>query len=125
MIAQSLFAIMLSGNVLVTVADETPRFDIETSCRRSAEQLQGRMAGTSSLSVQERAARCVKTEEDARARLVTVWSRFPPDERTTCIGASSSGGTASYVELLVCLGMKEEVRKLRQSNPGGGIPPPR
>lgn len=122
MIVQSLFAIALGGSVIVTVSDQAPRYDVEASCRRSAEQLQGRMAGNSNLSVQERAARCVKTEEDARAKLVTVWSQFPPDERTTCIGASSSGGTASYVELLVCLGMKEEVRKLRKSNPGGAVP---
>ena len=125
MVNPSLFAIILSSNFVFAIADNVPRYDVEASCLGSAKQLQGRVGTNSTnLSVQERAARCVKTEEDARTKLMAVWSEFEGAERSTCIGASSSGGRPSYVELLVCLGVKQEVRKLR-SNPTATTPPGR
>ena len=125
MVIASLFAIILSSNFVFAIADNVPRYDVAAGCLGSAKQLQGRVGTDSTnLSVQERAARCVKTEEDARTKLMAVWSEFEGAERSACIGASSSGGRPSYVELLVCLGVKQEVRKLR-SNPTATTPPDR
>ena len=125
MVIDSLFAIILSSNFVVVIADNVPRYDVGASCLGAAKQLDGRVGpDTTALSVQERAARCVKTEEDARTKLVAVWPEFEAAERSACIGASSSGGRPSYVELLVCLGVKREVRKIR-SNPTVTTPPDR
>jgi hypothetical protein len=125
MVVDSLFAIVLSSNFVVAIADKVPRYDVAASCLGAAKQMEGRVGpDTSNQSVRERAARCVKTEEDARTKLIAVWSEFEGAEHSACIGASSSGGRPSYVELLVCLGMKQEVRKIR-SNPTATTPPAR
>ena len=117
MVIDSLFAIVLSSNFVVTIADNVPRYNVEASCLGAARQLETRIGpDASNQSVQERAARCMKTEEDARTKLVAVWSEFEPAERSHCIATSSSGGRPSYVELLVCLGIKQEIKKDR-SNP--------
>ena len=124
MVFDSFFAIILSSSFVVAIADDVPRYSVQAGCLGAAEQMEGRLGpDTSTLSVQERAARCVKTEEDARNKLVAVWSEFEDAERSACIGASS-GIRPSYVELLVCLGIKQEVRKIR-SNPAATSPPSR
>ena len=58
----------------------------------------------------------MKTEEDARAKLTAEWPRFDAAERAS--STSSAGGTPSYVELLVCLGMKLEVEKSSKPSTG-------
>ena len=122
MIIDSLFAIVLSSNVAVAVADSVPRYDVKASCVGAAKQLEGRVGSdVSNQSADERAARCMKTEEDARAKLVAVWSEFPSAERSHCVASSSSAGRFSYVELLVCLGIKREIRKDR-SKPAVSTP---
>jgi hypothetical protein len=125
MVVHSLLAIVLGSNFVVAIADNVPRYDVKAGCLGAAKQMEGRVGpDTSILSVEERAARCVKTEEDARTKLIAVWSEFEGADQSACIGASSSGGRPSYVELLVCLGVKQEVRKIR-SNPTATTPPAR
>ena len=125
MVIDSLFAIVLSSNFVVAIADNVPRYGVEAGCVGAAKQMEGRLGpDTSTLSVQQRAARCVKTEEDARTKLVAVWSEFEGAERSNCIGVSSSGNRPSYVELLVCLEITQEVRKIR-SNPAATTTPNR
>ena len=125
MVVDSLFAIILSSNFVVVIADNVPRYDVGASCLGAAKQLEGMLGpDTSNLSVQERVARCVKTEEDARTKLIAVWPEVESADRSACIGSSSAGNQPSYVELLVCLGIKREVRKIR-SNPTATTPPAR
>ena len=125
MVVHSLFAIVLSSNFVVAIADNVPRYDVEPSCLGAAKQLEGRLGpNASDLSVQERVARCVKNEEGARTKLIAVWSEVESADRSACIGSSSAGGRPSYVELLVCLGVKREVRKIR-SNHIAPTPPAR
>ena len=125
MVVHALLAIVLSSNFIVAIADDVPRYDVQPGCLGAAKQLEGRVGpDTSNLSVQERVARCVKTEEEARTKLVAVWPEVERADRSACIGSTSSGGRPSYVELLVCLGVKREVRKIR-SNPTATTPPSR
>jgi hypothetical protein len=125
MIIDSLLAIIVSSNFVVAITDSVPRYDVAASCLGAAQQFEGRIGpDASNQSVQDRAANCVKTEEEARAKLVAVWSEFDSAERSHCVGSTSSGGRFSYVELLVCLGIKQEIRKIR-SNPGAPTPPNR
>jgi hypothetical protein len=115
--------LILIANAGMAAAQDVPRFDVEAGCRGATKSLHQRLGQDTSLAIDERVGRCLKTEEDARERLKTVWARFSASDRTTCIGASSSGGAASYVELLVCLGMKEEVSKLRSKSNEKPTPP--
>lgn len=125
MIIDLLSAIVMSSNLVVAIADNVPRYDVEAGCMGAAKQLEERIGpDASNQSVQERAARCMKTEEDARTKLLAVWSEFDGAERSQCVSSSSAGGRPSYVELLVCLGIKQELRKDR-SNPAVATPPRR
>lgn len=104
MTVHSLFAILSTMSV-IAVADRVPSYNFEPSCRAAVDQMPARLET------------CIKSEQDARAKLASEWTQYPLADRTACVGASSAGGSPSYVELLVCLGMKEQVRDIRRKNP--------
>lgn len=104
MLSHSMLAIVsVAGFIAVT--DKVPDFNFQPSCRAASQEMPARID------------QCLKSEQDARAELTSGWSKFPANDRTTCVGASSAGGSPSYVELLVCLKMKAEVQEIRRKNP--------
>jgi hypothetical protein len=56
-------------------------------------------------------AECVKSEQAVRQKLIGEWSTFKPADKTTCLG-SEKGGYASYTDLITCLEMARDARKL-------------
>ena len=86
----------------VAVSDTVPRFNVEPSCK----------GGLDSPGLNERYSRCISEENEARKKLEGGWSRYPAGDRATC--AQTAGvGAGSYVELLTCLEMDADVRKLK------------
>ena len=55
---------------------------------------------------------CMAAEERARARLVNEWGQFAPAVQNECTQLSSMKGFQSYVELLTCLQMTQDAKKL-------------
>jgi hypothetical protein len=55
---------------------------------------------------------CVKGEQDTREALIKEWSNFNSDDKTHCIAETTMGGESSYTELVTCLEMARDVRKL-------------
>jgi hypothetical protein len=53
---------------------------------------------------------CLQKEEAARDQLRKSWANFPARDRTECSGAATIG-PPSYVDLLTCLEMREDVRR--------------
>jgi hypothetical protein len=53
---------------------------------------------------------CLQKEEAARDQLRNGWASFPARDRTECSGAATIG-PPSYVDLLTCLEMREDVRR--------------
>jgi hypothetical protein len=47
--------------------------------------------------------RCSRDETAALSQLRTEWTQFGRSDQTLCIGTTTTGGFASYVELLTCL----------------------
>ncbi|WP_128970962.1 hypothetical protein [Bradyrhizobium tropiciagri] len=76
-----------------SATDRIPAFDIVRNC--SAEVA----------AVGTEIADCAKDETDAKNELDRRWREFAASNKQTCVGESSSGGTQSYVELLICLEM--------------------
>ena len=74
-------------------ADELPAFDIVQNCKAETAE-----AGTGVES-------CTRDETNAKDELAKRWSSYGPSAKKDCIGESSIGGDASYVELLTCLEM--------------------
>jgi hypothetical protein len=77
-----------------------PKFDVDTTCRGTS----GVATGTPGT--------CTADEQSARVELAKGWTQFPPAERTRCTELSSMRGFQSYVELLTCLEMAAEAKKL-------------
>jgi hypothetical protein len=90
----------------VAVSDTVPRYNVEPTCK----------GGLNSPGLNERYSRCISEENDARKKLEAGWSRYPAGDRTVC--ARTSGmGSPSYVELLTCLEMDADARKLKYPAP--------
>jgi hypothetical protein len=82
----------------VAVSDTVPSFSIASECRFEGQS-------------PEVFDRCSKDEADARQRLEGEWGQFAATDKNTCIVESTIGGFASYVDLLTCLEMSNDVRK--------------
>jgi hypothetical protein len=53
--------------------------------------------------------RCSRDEAFALRQLQQVWTNFADADKKTCVGETTVGGFASYVELLTCLEMVRDV----------------
>jgi hypothetical protein len=83
-----------------------PDFNIEASCRH----VSGMEAGSP--------GSCVADEQGARNELQKDWAQFTAADRSSCAQVSGSDGLPSYVELLTCLQMSADARKLSKENTG-------
>jgi len=95
--------ILLAGHLVVTVADQIPRFAIDAVCQTEASAATG-------LSLAQDAAACKHDEQDAYDRLVKQWAQYRPIDRKSCANLATEGSANSYVELLTCLEMANQVK---------------
>lgn len=86
----------------VAVSDAVPNFNIEPTCR----------GGLSDPKDNARYSQCLKEETAAKTTLAANWAKYPAADRASCAGTARLG-TPSYVELLTCLEMDADVRKLK------------
>ena len=86
--------LLLGTQLLVPVSDQVPTLAVAESCKAAA-----RIAVADGQSFDA----CMKDENEARAQLLQSWQSFSAAERTQCTAEASMGGSASYVELLVCV----------------------
>lgn len=100
------FAALAFASSLVTVAaDNVPNLKVEPSCRA---------AGVEGVITGRTADSCLNDEKAAREELVKTWSSFSGDDKTHCLSMVSTGGGPSYVELLSCLEMSRDAKKIAQ-----------
>jgi hypothetical protein len=104
-------AIFVTASLALTVADGVPNYDVRPSCEASA---------NGSLGLKQEIDSCLKTEQDARNTVVKEWGGFNASDRSICTGLSTTGGQATYTELLTCLEMMQMARKLPQDKTIGG-----
>jgi len=99
--------IALSTQLVMTVADGVPKFDIARGCRVDSTQ-----AFDLSVGLNETVKRCVADEQQALTKLQTQWSQFREPDKTQCTGEANIGGTPSYVDLLTCLQLASDAGHL-------------
>jgi hypothetical protein len=80
----------------IPVSNTVPTFDIARECRFEA---------GSKLELD----RCSRDEAAALEQLKNEWPRFVGADKNTCVGETTIGGFASYVELLTCLEMARDI----------------
>jgi len=76
----------------IPVSDSMPRFNIARECQSEG--------GSTAVFEQ-----CSRDETTALSQLRTEWAQFDRPDQKLCMGATTTGGFASYVELLTCLEM--------------------
>lgn len=98
-------AIAFASSLLTVAADNVPTLKVEPSCKA---------AGVEGVITGRTADSCLNDEKAAREDLVKSWSTFSADDRTHCLSMVSTGGSPSYVELLSCLEMSRDAKKIAQ-----------
>jgi len=113
-------AVWLGGHLVAAAMAQVPVLNYEPICRDS---------GSEDLGLKDDRAICMQDEAAARAELTQKWHEFDATGQATCLRLSSTNRTGSYVEMLTCLEMDRDARKMRKSaDLGIGAPeraPPR
>lgn len=91
-------------------ADEIPVLNVQPLCRGIVSQSDTSLeAGTRSVTLQE----CMDAEQVDRESIKKEWSTFTADDRRHCVAEATMGGESSYTDLLTCLEMARDVRKMK------------
>jgi hypothetical protein len=92
-------ALFLALGIPTIALAQAPSFDVGRGCKTAGDNEKAQQT-------------CLRDEQGARDLLNDRWSQFAAADRTNCIKETSSDNTPSYVELLVCLQMADDVKKL-------------
>ncbi len=109
------FAALALGTNLVMVAAEVPKLNVEPSCKT---------AGVEGMALGRTTESCLNDEKAAHDQLVKDWSTFSAADKSHCLSMISTGGSPSYVELLSCLEMSRDAKKITQGRGNEVQPPP-
>jgi hypothetical protein len=105
LVAAVLATLCLSG--LSARSDDIPTLDVNPVCRGIASQ--GELeAGLQQTSFQQ----CLQSEQAVRDEIKKEWSTFSTADKTHCFALARTGGESSYTELITCMEMSRDVRKL-------------
>jgi hypothetical protein len=94
----SVYAVMLSSQMIVMVADRVPEFDVGPSCHESS------------------VADCLNMEKIARDRLTKDWPTFTAQDRAMCVMEEKMSGPPSYVGWLTCLEINANARSPEENS---------
>jgi hypothetical protein len=101
----------LAGHLVVAAAEKVPTLNLEPSCRGATQAAMPNRQGSVPTPAEMREA-CLAKERDAREQLARQWKDFAADHRASCVRSTSAGGVPSYIELLTCLEIADQARKL-------------
>lgn len=83
-----------------------PAFDLKKSCKTTED---------AALSLGRSVESCISSEEAAREQLENRWAEFPGAKRADCVGMSKIGGIPSYIEVLTCLELAQDLERIRSA----------
>jgi|SRR5689334_13493957 hypothetical protein len=98
-------ALCLSG--LPAQSDDIPTLDVHPVCRGIASQSELEV-GLQRTNFEQ----CLQSEQAVRDEVKKEWSTFSTADKTHCVALAKTGGESSYTELLTCMEMARDVRKL-------------
>jgi hypothetical protein len=113
------FAALALGTNLILAADGVPKLNIEPSCKA---------AGVAGMALGRTTQSCLNDENTAHDQLTKDWSTFSAADKSHCLSMISTGGSPSYVELISCLEMSRDAKKIaagRSVNEGATPTQPR
>jgi len=89
------------------IADSAPKLDVTTSCNAAAR---------GAISAGRDRESCLADEHAAEDILNQNWSKYSAADKSQCIGNVKTGGPPSYVELLSCLEVMRDAKKVREAD---------
>src|SRR5262245_33360940 len=101
----ALSALIIASPLIIAAADQVPTFDVNPTCS-GATPTAG--AGGRGSDV------CIKSELGARDQLAQEWAQFPSSDRVRCVQLTNMTHMPSYVQVLTCLEMARDARKLEE-----------
>jgi hypothetical protein len=103
--ALSILLAFLGSLSAAAAQSRVPQLDLTATCRA---------LDRNDFSIKIDTDRCLKTENEARAKLADDWLKYRAADRNLCTQTARMGGVESYVQLLTCLELEQEVAAARQ-----------
>jgi hypothetical protein len=101
--------VLLMTPTLAARSDDVPVLDVKPVCHGIAAQgMDPSETGGPDLAMSQ----CVASEQEVRGQLVKAWSGFASADKQHCTNEATMGGEASYTDLITCLEMARDVRKM-------------
>jgi hypothetical protein len=85
-----------------------PTLQVESSCEA---------AGRGAIVLGRNKEACLADETTAQDTLKQNWSKYVASDKSDCLGMITTGGPASYVELLSCVEILRDARNIRNADP--------
>ena len=98
---------MILPPTLAARSDDIPTLDVHPVCRGIASQSELEV-GLQRTNFEQ----CLQSEQAVREDLKKEWSSFSTADKTHCVALAKTGGESSYTELITCMEMARDVRKL-------------
>jgi hypothetical protein len=99
----SMVVAAVAGQAAIAVADSVPRYNVEVGCRSVAR---------ASEKPNKDPQQCINEEHRLRDQLAAEWSQFSAADKARCVQSMGSAWRPTYTELITCLEISREVRKL-------------
>ncbi len=94
----------------LSLADDVPTLNVDPVCHGIAQQA----AAPSEKGGPDLAySQCVSSEQAMRQRLSKEWTSFTSADKAGCVSEARSSSLPSYTDLVTCLEMARDARKLR------------
>ena len=106
--------VLLLAQLTTAAADTAPKIDSEKLCKARSDGV--KMMKSAEL---ESVADCVRGENDAKRQLGSVWDKTDSAIRNRCKAQAAALGTLSYLDLLTCIQMADD---LKSPAPGAKTP---
>jgi hypothetical protein len=101
----------LLGGSLSARSDRFPKLNVAPLCHAITDKSTLQL-GFRNVTFDE----CMKAEQEDRQTMIKEWSTFSPSERQGCVAEATMGGESSYTDLVTCLEMARDVRRLKRTN---------
>jgi hypothetical protein len=99
---------VLAGIFADAARAQVPTVDIKKTCRAAA----AAMVSLGSAGSERDEEICLKSESDARERMIKDWSSFAAADRRDCVQPKTY--LPSYIEWLTCFEMNKSVREMKE-----------
>jgi hypothetical protein len=106
-----------SISILPARSDQYPALNVAPLCHALTDQSTLQL-GFRDVSLDD----CMKAEQVDRGTMINEWSTFSADDKRHCIAEVTMGGESSYTDLVTCLEMARDVRKLHSEADSSSAP---